>query len=77
MQSPPTSKDIDEYLNYFVSTFGRGLTDGGREVLRSILFEGRGDPRSLFLYLDKKMNALATSDPELEKVLKNFYWLFC
>jgi hypothetical protein len=77
MQPPPTGKNIDEYLNYFVSRLGRGLTDDGREALRSILFDGRGHPRSLFLYFDERKSALVTFDPELEEVLTNFWGLFC
>jgi hypothetical protein len=77
MQPPPTGKNIDDYLNYFVSALGRSLTEGGCEILRSILLEHRADPKSLFLYVEKKKEALAIPNPELEEVITNFYWLFC
>jgi hypothetical protein len=77
MRPRPSSNNIDDYLEYFVWSLGRGLTDGGREILRQMLYEQRGHPRSVFLYVDQRRQSSQPTDPELDQALTDFYSTFC
>ncbi len=77
MRPAPAGKNIDDYLDYFASSLGDGLSEDGRLKLRQMLFEQRGNPRSAFLLVERKRESNNRPDPALEKVLTEFWWAFC
>ena len=77
MRGRPSGNNIDDYLEYFVWSLGREFSDGGREILRQMLYEQRDHPGSVFLYVDKRRQSLHPGDPELQEALTDFYAIFC
>ncbi len=66
---------IEEYISFFDVRICQQLPERRAQELHNIL--AGGEPKSIFLVLERVVEKEEIRDPDFEKNLMDFYWQFC